>query len=235
MTIENQTARLAGFLYLTVILTGLFSLMYVPSQLIVREDPALTFHNISSSVQLFRLGIAGSMLCYIAFTLLPLVLYRLLKDVNGTYAKFMVILALISVPISFINLQNKFSVLTIIEGAGYLKTLNAEQLQSQVMFLLNTYNKGILIVQIFWGLWLFPFGYLVYTSGFLPKILGVCLMLGCLGYVINVFSRTVVPDFSDYTIADYITLPASIGEIGICLWLLVMGVKNKKTGPVPID
>lgn len=173
MTPENKTARLAGFFYLIVIVTGLFSLMYVPSQLIVWKDPALTFQNISSSTQLFRLGIAGSMLCYIAFTVLPLVLYQLLKNVNATYAKLMVILALISVPISFLNLQAKFSVLTLTEGAGYLKILNAEQLQSQVMFLLGSYNKGILIVQIFWGLWLFPFGYLVYKSGFLPKILGV--------------------------------------------------------------
>ncbi|WP_080778412.1 DUF4386 domain-containing protein [Chryseobacterium phocaeense] len=228
MTTENKTARQAGFLYLIVVLTGLFSLMYVPSKLIVREDPALTFQQIFQSSQLFRLSIAGSMICYIAFTLLPLVLYRLLKDVNGAYAKLMVILALISIPISFLNLQNKFSVLTIVEGAGYLKAFNAEQLQAQVMFLLNSYNKGILIVQIFWGLWLLPFGYLVCKSGFLPRILGVFLMLGCVGYVLNVLGRTIIPDFSDYAISGYITLPASIGEIGMCLWLLIGGVKNRK-------
>ncbi|KXH79115.1 DUF4386 domain-containing protein [Chryseobacterium kwangjuense] len=228
MTTENKTARLAGLLYLIVVLTGLFSLMYVPSKLIVWEDPALTFQQISHSSQLFRLSIAGSMICYISFTLLPLVLYRLLKEVNGTYAKLMVILALISVPISFLNLQTKFSVLTIVEGAGYLKAFNSEQLQSHVMFLLNSYNKGILIVQIFWGLWLFPFGYLVYKSGFLPKILGIFLMLGCLGYILNVLGRTIIPDFSDYAISAYITLPASIGEIGTCLWLLIAGVKNRK-------
>lgn len=228
MTTENKTARLAGLLYLIVVLTGLFSLMYVPSKLIVRENPALTFQQIFQSSQLFRLSIAGSMICYIAFTLLPLVLYRLLKDVNGAYAKLMVILALISVPISFLNLQTKFSVLTIVEGTGYLKAFNAEQLQAQVMFLLNSYNKGILIVQIFWGLWLFPFGYLVCKSGFLPRILGVFLMLGCVGYVLNVLGRTIIPDFSDYAISGYITLPASIGEIGMCLWLLITGVKNRK-------
>lgn len=227
MAIENKTARLAGLIYLVVILTGFFSLMYVPSKLIVWEDPTLTFQNISSSAQLFRLGIAGNIICYIAFTLLPLVLYQLLKEVNGTCAKLMVILALISVPISFLNLQNKFSVLTIVEGAPYLKAFNGEQLHAQVMFLLNTYNKGILIVQIFWGLWLLPFGYLVYKSGFLPKILGVFLMLGCTGYVFNVLGRTVIPHFSDYGVSGYITLPASIGEIGICLWLLIAGVKNK--------
>ncbi|NIF06892.1 DUF4386 domain-containing protein [Chryseobacterium sp. Tr-659] len=229
MTSNTKTARLAGFLYLVVILTGFFSLMYVPSQLIVRENPQLTFQNISSSVQLFRGSIAVSIVCYIAFTLLPLALYQLLRNVNGTYAQLMVILALISIPVSFINLQNKFSVLGIIEDAEYSKVFNPVQLQAQVMFLLSNYNKGILIAQIFWGLWLFPFGYLVYKSDFLPKILGVFLMLGCFGYLLNVFGRTLIPHFSDYTISSYITLPATLGEIGIGLWMLIFGVRSKRT------
>ncbi|WP_153398985.1 DUF4386 domain-containing protein [Chryseobacterium vaccae] len=227
MNTPNKTARLAGFIYLIVMAAGFFSLMYVPSQLINWEDSRITFQNISSSPQLFRLGIAGSMICYIAFMLLPLVLYRLLKNVNETHARLMVIFALMSVPISFLNLQSRFSVLTIIEGADYLKGVNAEQLQSQVMLLLNSYNKGILIVQMFWGLWLLPFGYLVYKSGFLPKFLGVFLILGCVGYVANVFARTLIPDFSAYPVSSYITLPASIGEIGTGLWLLILGVRNK--------
>ncbi|MDR6920743.1 DUF4386 domain-containing protein [Chryseobacterium sp. 2987] len=227
MNTPNKTARLAGFIYLIVMAAGFFSLMHVPSQLINWEDSRITFQNISSSPQLFRLGIAGSMICYIAFMLLPLVLYRLLKNVNETHARLMVIFALMSVPISFLNLQSRFSVLTIIEGADYLKGVNAEQLQSQIMLLLNSYNKGILIVQIFWGLWLLPFGYLVYKSGFLPKFLGVFLILGCVGYVANVFARTLIPDFSAYPVSSYITLPASIGEIGTGLWLLILGVRNK--------
>ncbi|SHL52739.1 protein of unknown function [Chryseobacterium contaminans] len=227
MESNTKTARWAGFIYLIVVITGFFSLMYVPTKLIEWENPEQTFNNISSSKPLFSLSIASSILCYIAFTLLPLALYKLLKNVNGSYAKLMVILALISVPISFINLQNKLSVLTIIEGADYLKIYKAEELQAQVMMLLKNYNNGILIVQIFWGLWLYPFGYLVYKSGFLPKILGIFLMLGCLGYVLNVLGRIVIPEFSSYPISGYITLPASIGEIGICIWLLMVGVKNK--------
>ncbi|UHO37203.1 DUF4386 domain-containing protein [Chryseobacterium capnotolerans] len=227
MNINNKTARLAGFIYLVVIITGFYSLMYVPSQLIVWEDPGLTFRHISSSVSLFRSGIASSMLCYIAFALLPLVLYQLLKGTHKNAARLMVIFAIISVPISFMNLQSKFSVLTIVEGADYLKVFDAKQLQAQVMLLLSNYNKGILIVQVFWGLWLFPFGYLVYRSGFLPKILGVFLMLGCWGYIMNVLGRTMISDFSEYAISGYVTLPASIGEIGMCLWLLIAGVKSK--------
>lgn len=229
MTTKNKIARLAGFLYLIVVLTGLFSLMYVPSKLIVWENPALTFQNISSSSQLFRLGIASSMLCYIAFLLLPLVLYQLLKDVNKNYAKLMVIFALISVPISFFNLENKFSVLTVVEGAEYVKSFDKKFLEALVMQFLDNYDSGILIVQVFWGLWLLPFGYLVYQSGFLPKILGIFLMLGCWGYLINVFGRISIPDFSTYAVSKLITIPASIGEIGTCLWLLIIGVRNKKS------
>ncbi|ROH97800.1 DUF4386 domain-containing protein [Chryseobacterium daecheongense] len=229
MTTKNKIARLAGFLYLIVVLTGLFSLMYVPSKLIVWENPALTFQNISSSSQLFRLGIASSMLCYIAFLLLPLVLYQLLKDVNKNYAKLMVIFALISVPISFFNLENKLSVLTVVEGAEYVKSFDKKFLEALVMQFLDNYDSGILIVQVFWGLWLLPFGYLVYQSGFLPKILGIFLMLGCLGYLINVFGRISIPDFSTYAVSKLITIPASIGEIGTCLWLLIIGVRNKKS------
>ncbi|PWN68932.1 DUF4386 domain-containing protein [Chryseobacterium phosphatilyticum] len=228
MNTYNKTARLAGFFYLIVVLTGIFSLMYVPSRLIVWENPSLTFQNISASKQLFRLSIACSMLCYIAFTLLPLTLYHLLKNVHENYARLMVILALLSVPISFINLQNKFSVLTIIKAADYLKIYSTEELQAQVMVLLNNYNTGILIAQVFWGLWLFPFGYLVYKSNFLPKILGFFLMFGCFGYLINVFGRTITPHFSDYIISGYITLPATVGEIGTGLWMLMIGVRSHK-------
>lgn len=228
MNTNRTTARLAGFIYLVVIITGFFSLMYVPSKLIVWENAGLTFQNISSSIPLFSWSIASSILCYIAFTLLPLALYYLLKDIHKGYAGLMVVLALISVPISFINLQNKFSVLTLTKTADYLKIYSAEDLQAQVMLMLKNYNAGILMAQVFWGLWLLPFGYLVYKSGFLPRILGVFLMLGCLGYTLNVFGRILVPDFSGYAVSGYITLPATIGEIGICLWMLIFGVKNNK-------
>lgn len=229
MTASKKVDRLAGLIYLVVVLTGIFSLMYVPSSLVNWKDPAETFQNITNSQQLFRLSIASSMLCYIAFLLLPLVLYKILHGVNEQYAKLMVILAIVSVPMSFINLQHKFAVLNLVEGAGYLDVYNMEELQAQVMQLLDNYNSGLLVTQIFWGLWLFPFGYLVYKSGVLPKILGILLMLGCIGYLLSVFANTIFVNFHQYTISKFITLPATLGEIGSCLWLLIFGRKSKKT------
>ncbi|MDQ6763659.1 MAG: DUF4386 domain-containing protein [Bacteroidota bacterium] len=229
-TASNKlTARVAGLLYLIVVLTGIFGLAYLPSKLIIWNNSSATFHNIVSSELLFQLGIVSELICWVLFLILPLVLYKLLCPVNKTYAILMVILAVVQVPISFINLLNKFAVLSLVSGANYLKAVANEQLQAQVLFYLDLYNKGNLINQIFWGLWLFPFGYLVFKSKFLPKILGIFLMAGCFGYLIDFVGSFFLPHYNETIISSYITLPASIGEIGICLWLLVIGVKNKAT------
>lgn len=227
MTSNKKTARIAGLLYLVVVLTGIFSMMYVPSKLIVWDNATTTFNNIVASETLFRLGIVGYLTCYTFFLFLPLVLYRLLRPVNEIYAKLMVVLAITSVPIAFANIQNKFNVLSLISGENYLKAIPYEQLQAQVLVCLNQYDNGNLVASIFFGLWLLPFGYLVIKSGFLPKVLGVLLMLGCLGYLINFLGNSLVADYSSYGISSYVQLPASIGEIGTCLWLLLMGAKEK--------
>ena len=225
---NKRTARLAGLLYFVVVLTGIFSLLYVPSKLIVYNNSSTTFHNIASSESLYRLGIVSSLICYTFFLFLPIVLYKLLKPVNEDYAKIMVVLAVVSVPISFINIQNKFAVLSLVNGSNHLNSFSAIQLQSQVLFYLKQYDYGILIVSIFWGLWLFPFGYLIFRSGFIPKILGLLLMLGCFGYILNFLGSCLISNYSKMGISSYISLPASLGEIGTCLWLLIIGTKTKK-------
>ncbi len=138
----------------------------------------------------------------------------------------MVIFALISVPLFFVNILSKFSVLTLINKAEYLEKLGKTELQTQVMFHIDSYNNGIEISQIFWGLWLFPFGYLVYKSGFLPKLLGILLMIGCFGYLITFFGDFLYSDFNKTIISEIIGYPAPLGEIGICLWLLIMGTNK---------
>jgi hypothetical protein len=226
MSSNKKIARVAGLLYLAVVLTGIFSLMYVPSKLIVWENATTTFNNIVANPTLFRLGIVNYLICYTFFLFLPLGLYRLLKPVNENYARLMVILAVVSVPISFANIQNEFNILSLISGEDYLHVFSKEQLQTQVLLYLNQYDNGNLIVSIFSGLWLFPFGYLVFKSGFLPKFLGILLMLGCFGYLINFLGHSLIADYSQLGIASFIQLPANLGEIGTCLWLLIVGAKN---------
>lgn len=187
---------------------------------------AKTFYDITQSETLFRFDIAIGLVCYVFFLFLPLALYKLLASVNENMAKVMVVLALISVPIAFSNFQNKFAVLSLIHDSNYLKVFSPAQLQAQVLFYINKYDDGFLIEQIFSGLWLFPLGYLVFKSGFLPKILGIFLMLGCFGYLLDFFGKCLWQDYTSTWFSSYLILPASIGEIGICFWLMIMGVKD---------
>ena len=226
MNSNAKTARLAGLLYLVVVLTGIFYLMYVPSKLIAWDNAETTFRNISANEIPFRLGIAAGFVCYIAFLLLPLVLYKLFKPVDKPWAVLMVAFAVVSVPIAFINFGNEMQVLTLISKKDFLKTFDTGQLQTQVMMYLNAYRNGNQIISIFSGLWFFPFGYLIFKSGLLPKILGIFLMLGCFGYLIDFFSGFLFPAYNETAISNYIILPASIGEIGTCLWLMIMGAKE---------
>ena len=94
------------------------------------------------------------------------------------------------------------------------------------MLSLESYRNGLQVAEIFWGLWLLPFGYLVYKSGILPKVLGVLLMLGCFGYLIGIIGVLLFAGYAESTLARFVGIPASVGEIGICLWLLVMGARE---------
>lgn len=228
MTSNQRTARIAGLLYLIVVLTGIFYLIYIPSKLIVWNSAPATFKNISDSESLFRLGIFSGLICYTAFLLLPLVLYKLFKPVNKVYALLMVVFAEVSVPMAFINFGNEFSVLTLISKSDYLKVFEIDKLHAQVLLYLHFYNNGNQIISIFSGLWLFPLGYLIFKSGLLPKILGILLMIGCFGYLIDFIAGFLIPGYNKMEISNYVILPASVGEIGTCLWLLIRGAKNYK-------
>lgn len=220
---SNKTARVAGLLYLASVVTGLFSLMYVPSQIYVHGDPSATIANITGSESLFRLGIAAGALDYVVFALLPLVLYKLLAPVNRTAALLMVVFALISIPIDFVAIATQFDVLSLLHASTYAQVFTPDQLQAKAMLLLNAYDNRIQVAQIFWGLWLFPFGYLVFKSGFLPRILGVLLMIGCFSYLDTFFAQTLFPD---YGVPDFVMWPAAMAEFGTCLWLLIMGTRE---------
>lgn len=220
----RATARLAGLLYLVVVLTGIFSLAYVPGQTQVAGDAAATLAALQAHEFLFRLGIAAGLLCYLAFLLLPLALHRVLAPHGRTAAALMVAFALVSVPLSFANLQHKLAVLALLGDAS---NAAPAALAAKAMAELQAYGRGIQVLKLFWGLWLLPLGWLVFSSRAIPRVLGVLLMLGCAGYVTDVFARLLVPGFADMAIARYIVLPATLGEIGTCLWLLLVGVRRR--------
>ena len=191
------------------------------------NDPSATVDNIIASETLFRLGIASGLACYSFFTVLPVVLYKLLEPFGRPSAVLMVLFAVASVPIAFIAITQKVAVLSLIGDAGAAGGLTASQLQTQVMHLLELYNAGIFVASVFWGLWLLPFGYLVFKSGILPRIFGVLLMLGCGGYLMTAFGSLLFPGYDDTILPTLAGVPSGLGEIGICLWLLIMGAKDR--------
>ncbi len=209
-------ARVAGFLYLLLFL-GAFGLLY-PSRLIVRGDAAATASNIMASESLFRLSIVSNLLSQIVYIFLVLALYQLLKPVNKNMALLMVIFVLVAVPIAMLNELTQLAVLQLLSGADYLKVFTADQLHALVMLFLNLHGQGLNIAQIFWGLWLFPLGYLVFKSGFLPRILGILLMLGCFGFLIDSFAAFLLPNLK-VNIGMF-----GVGELLLTLWLLIKGV-----------
>ena len=226
MAVNKNAARMAGLLYLVVVLTGLFSLLYVPSQISVDGDAVATVDNIVAHNSLFRLGIVMELIGHVVFLVLPLVLYKLLGPVNREAAVLMVAFAVMSVPLSFVNNINKLNVLSLLSGADYLRAFTVEQLHARVMLSLDAYDNGILVSTIFWGLWLLPFGYLVFKCGYLPKVLGILLMLGCFGYLINYLLVELLPGYAGTTTARVVRMPAALGELGTCLWLLIIGARE---------
>jgi len=194
-----------------------FTLLYLPSLFIVRGDAAATAANIIASESLFRLGIVGNLFTFIANIFLALALYQLLKVVNKNMASLMVMLFLVGVPIAMLNEVPQLAVLRLLSGADYLKAYLPDQLQALAYLLLGLHDQGLLIAHIFFGLWLLPMGYLVFKSGFIPKFVGVLLVVAGVGYVIQSFAA-----FLGYNMN--IIVFTGLGELVFLLWLLIKGV-----------
>ena len=222
----DKTARIAGFLYLILMICGMFSYMFVNSRLIVPGDAATTVNNIMASKSLYVSGIISWLISETAFVLLVYVLYKLLKPVNKNHALLMVMFVLVAVPISFINELNKFAALLLLSGADYLTAFTASQLHALVPLFLDLNEYGIHINSMFFGLWLLPLGYLVFKSGYIPRILGILLMIGWFGYMLEFFTFFLFPDFN--AAIEPVFMITGIGEFLLVLWLLIKGVNVKQ-------
>ncbi|MCI0355410.1 MAG: DUF4386 domain-containing protein, partial [Acidobacteria bacterium] len=188
----NRTARLAGGLYLALMPFGFFGTIYVPSVLVVRGDAASTSRNVMASEGLFRSGTVSLLISQIILIFLVLALYRLLKPVNKDHAVLMVVLAILAVPIAFLNEVNHLAALRLLANADD-GAFTASQLQAQAMLFLDMRENGILVVLVFWGLWLLPLGFLVFKSGFLPKLIGVLLVIAGVAYVFDSGTQLLFP------------------------------------------
>ena len=219
----NKAARVAGAVYLSLVLTAPFSLLYVPGKLIVRGNAAATANNILTHEMLFRLCIVADLFSSVIFICLGLALYRLLSDVDRTWARLMLSFVLVSAAIGFMNALNNIAALTLFHGADFLAVFEKPQRDALAYLFIRVHNQGQFTNEIFWGLWLFPFGLLVYRSGFLPRFLGVWLMLGCFAYLVLSLIALLSPVY--YDAAFRIAQPVLFGELAIMLWLLIKGAK----------
>jgi Domain of unknown function (DUF4386) len=220
----KRQARFAGLLYLLVSMPGIFCLLYVPSHFIVSGDAAATANKIAASEFVFRLGILSELIGFTGFIFVVRALYRLLVSVNKSHASLMVTLMLVSIPISLVNVLNETAALTLIRGANFLSAFDKPQRDALALLFLNLHFDGFVVAQIFWGLWLIPFGLLVYKSGFLPRILGVLLIIACFGYLAN---SLVAFGLLPSGVVSRVVGQLTICELPIILWLLIMGAKDQ--------
>jgi hypothetical protein len=225
MSLIKNPGRFAGLLYVLVSIPGAFALLYVPNKLIVHGNATATAQNIAASETLFRLGIAAQLISQILFMWVALALYDLLKGVNRRHAAVMLTLIVVSIPIALLNEVNSIAALILVRGADFLSVFDKPQLDALAMLFVNLHSHGLGIAAIFWGLWLFPLGLLVYRSGFLPRILGVLLMANCFSYVVNSFTSLILPQYAD--IVSRWMMPLGFGELLFMFWLLIMGAKPK--------
>jgi hypothetical protein len=224
----KKAARIAGAIYLSMIVVAPFSMLYVPGKLIVRGNAAATAENILAHETMFRLSIFGDLIGHVIFICLGVALYRLLSGVNKTWAALMVALVLVSAAVGFVLTFDNIAALLFFRGDDFLAVLDKAQRDALGMFFIRWHSNGIFADELFWGFWLFPFGLLVFRSGFLPRWIGVWLMINCFGYV----ALSVIAQFftAYYEAAFRYSQPVLFGELAIMLWLLIKGAK---VVPVP--
>jgi len=223
----KKNARIAGLIYFSMVFTAPLRLMYIPNTLFVRGDASATASNILAHQTLFRLGILGDLLTGVIAIFVTLALYRLFKEVDQNLARLMVILgSLMVTPIYFVNTVNDAAALLLVRGGDFLSVFQKPQLDAMAMLFLRLHHAGVVANELFWGLWLLPFGVLVFRSRFLPRILGVWLILNGIAYVIICFIAVLAPQYEDAAFNR--AFPVMFGELAIMLWLVIMGAKVQR-------
>lgn len=237
-TAPSTYARAAGFLYLAIIVSGIFAEFFVRASLVAPGDATATANNIMAAEGLFRFGIAGDFIMLASDVALALVFFVLFKPVSHALSLLAAFFRLAQAAILGLNLLNLFSALQLLSGAGYLTVLGADQLHAQALFYLDAHSTGYSIGLVFFGLSCFVLGYLVVKSGYVPRILGILLLFAAVGYLTDSFAGFLLPNYASYAdlFAVVVFVPAIIGELSLCLWLLIKGVNVQRwNGTTAVD
>jgi hypothetical protein len=231
MNSNKKTSRIAGFWYLLVAIFGAFNMMFVEPKLYVSGDAAATVNNILASERLFRLGILSNLITTICFLFLANALYKLFKSVDKDLVRLMVIFIMASVPLAYLEML-KFAPILLSSKAAYLSAFEPAQLQALAKVFLDMFKQGFNITFIFYGLWMFPLGLLIFKSGsgFIPKALGISLMVGCFGYLVQFLAIFLSLNFNAITSLGMTF--AIVAEISCILWLLIKGPMDQKPASI---
>jgi hypothetical protein len=224
MSSTKNPGRVAGVLYLLLVVAAPVRLLYIPTTLFVHGNAAATASNIAAHEMLFRLGMVADLFCGVILVFLTLALYRLFRGVDQSHAVRMVILGgVMPATIDFLNVLNDGAALLLVRGAEFLSVFEKPQRDALAMLFLRLHGQEILAAEVLWGLWLFPLAFLVYRSGFLPRFLGVWLVINGVAYLAQSASGFLVPQYEN--MVSTITFPAQLGEVALMLWLVIKGAK----------
>jgi hypothetical protein len=226
--VSPQTlARIGGVVYLIIIVTGLFGEMFVRDKLVVSGDATATATNIMASQVLWRAGVAGDLIMHVCDVPLMLIFYVLLRPVNKTLALLAVLFNLVQTAALVAYKLTLLVALFLLGSADYLKAFEPRQLHALMYLFIKADGYGFGIGLIFFGFACLVYGYLIRRSGYLPKTLGVLMQIAGMCYLTNSFALLLAPTVAD-AIFPAILVPAFVGELSLCLWLLVKGVNVPK-------
>jgi hypothetical protein len=218
-------ARIAGLLYLTLALLGGWAELYARATVHVPGDAAATADNIASHATLYRLGLAADILMATVFVFLGLALYRLLHQVHGRAATALLVFVAVGAGSILINLTFHFGAYLVVTDASYATSLGASGADSLALLMLDLHRYGYVLGGIFFGLWLLPMGYLACRSNLFPTTLGILLIIGSFTWIADpllVFALAEAPA----VIRNAVSVPTSIAEFGLILYLLIVGVRT---------
>ncbi len=230
---QQQAALIAGIGYLMVFIVATLAGTFALDRLIVQGDANTTFNNIMANESLFRLGVAGLLVVIVFDTIAAWGLYVLLRPINKSLSLTAAWFRLLFVAIFAVNLVNHLSILPLVSHADYLKSFGIEALQAQMMQLIYAQQMGVHISFMFFGIHIFFIGYLIMRSDFIPRIIGIMLLVAAVGYQIDSFAFFLSAGYASSKVGFIISvaIPAIVSEFSLTIWLLYKGLKRTENNP----
>ncbi len=222
-----QQLKIGTWLYFLMVIFSGLGMGLVDPHFFIAADPSETLRRLQSSGFYFRLGIVSNLIGQTLFLGMAFHFYNAFKSLDQHLSRLLLGFVAVSIPITFVSVLFQFNALSLLAQPNYLASFSGAQIQGLVMSSLETHKTGLLIAQIFWGLWLWPFGLLVYRSGYLPKFLGVLLVLGSLGYLFDRVLFFLIPERRSFAAPGLVI--SGLAEFSFILWVLLKGSSIKET------